>query len=77
MQVLPWAAYHTNTKQTVRRILSTLVATTAERELTHEMVEQAVQQAIPALAGASVEDDAYHFLITEIYAEYQRHGAVD
>lgn len=61
----------------VRNLLPALAAKTPDKELSHELIEEAVAQVDPVLAARTVEDDEFSDLIQEIYLEYSRNGAVD
>jgi hypothetical protein len=46
-------------------------------ELTHELIEEVLKSTFKFLNQYTVEDEEFHYLITQIYAEYRRAGAVD
>lgn len=72
-----WTDYQEFQWTAVRRRCAELVQGTPGKELTHEIVEQALTEVIPELAKATVEDDEFHELVTEVFADYIREGATD
>lgn len=69
--------FHPHQLLAFRRKLAELVQQQTDKQLTRELIEQAVVESIPELADATVEDDDFHSLISEISAEYSRNGALD
>jgi hypothetical protein len=77
MTVTEWKLWQEFRKKKVRNALIAAVAASRDKELTHEMIEQALVDADPELKSATVDDDDFHVLVTEVYAEHVRTGAVD
>lgn len=71
-----WKDYPEYLRNKVRRKVAEL-AKNEEDTFVNEAIEDALKLVIPELKNATVEDDAFHELITEIHAEYIRGGATD
>lgn len=75
--VREWKDYQEFHRTGVRRRIAELTEKALDRELTHEIIEEALTGVIPDLKGETVDNDDFHELVTVVYAEYIRGGAVD
>lgn len=75
--MMEWRLYPPHLKNGVRNRITELVNASQDKELLHIFIEIALIEKVPEHKDSSVADDEFHELITEIYAEYIKLGAVD
>ena len=70
-----WENWSVADKRKIRRQLAEVVG--QNEDLTHEHIELVLVSVFPQMSTLTVCDDTFHYLITEIYADYRRFGGVD
>lgn len=72
-----WDDFTPKRKKAVLITCAMLVSRSPNKELTHEMVEEALLLVVPELSGQTIEDDEFHELVTEVYVQYARADGAD